>query len=128
MSSDQQVWVLGDRYGHRRVFGLGLLASALAFGLCAAAWSYPSLVVARGLQGIGAGLVMACGPALVTVILPAEQRRQALAFYTMLMGLGMFLGPLLGGFLVQAGGWPAVYWARIPLALLAATPLSETQE
>ncbi|MGH1360335.1 MAG: MFS transporter [Burkholderiaceae bacterium] len=119
---------LGDRYGHRRVFITGLLTSALAFTLCATAWSYPSLVLMRSLQGIGAGLVMACGPALVTVILPASQRRQALAFYTMLIGLGMFLGPFLGGLLVQFGGWPAVYWVRVPMALLAALLIWQLHE
>lgn len=110
---------LGDRYGHRRVFMVGLLFSAVALALCAVAWSYPSLVTMRVLQGVGAGLVMACGPALVTIILPPEQRRQALAFYTLLMGLGMFLGPILGGMLVQSVGWPGVYWARVPIALIA---------
>lgn len=110
---------LGDRYGHRQVFMLGLLTSALALAACAIAWSYPSLVVMRVFQGVGAGLVMACGPALVTVILPADQRRQALAFYTMLIGLGMFLGPLAGGLLVQSAGWPAVFWVRVPIALIA---------
>jgi len=110
---------LGDRYGHRRVFMVGLFFSAVALALCAAAWSYPSLVAMRVLQGVGAGLVMACGPALVTIILPPEQRRQALAFYTLLMGLGMFLGPVLGGMLVQSVGWPGVYWARVPIALIA---------
>ncbi|MFK7963719.1 MAG: MFS transporter [Burkholderiaceae bacterium] len=110
---------LGDRYGHRRVFMAGLLFSAVALALCAAASTYASLVTMRVLQGVGAGLVMACGPALVTIILPPDQRRQALAFYTLFMGLGMFLGPLLGGALVQSVGWPGVYWARIPIALLA---------
>ncbi len=110
---------LGDRYGHHRVFMIGLFISAVALALCAIAPSYPSLIVSRVFQGIGAGLVMACGPALVTFILPPSQRRKALAFYTMLMGLGMCLGPLAGGFLVQLAGWPAVYWARVPIALLA---------
>lgn len=110
---------LGDRYGHRRVFMLGLVVSALGFTLCALSWTYPALVMARGLQGIGAGLVMACGPALVTILMPPSQRRQALALYTFLMGFGMFLGPLLGGLLVQLGDWPAVYWIRVPMAALA---------
>ncbi len=110
---------IGDRYGHRRVFMAGLVVSAVALTLCASAWSYPSLVVMRVLQGVGAGLLMACGPALVTLVLPAAQRRRALAFYTILMGLGMCLGPLIAGALVHWAGWPAVFWFRVPIALVA---------
>lgn len=110
---------VGDRHGHQRVFVAGLMVSALALILCATAASYPALVLMRVLQGVGAGLVMACGPALISFAMPPDQRRRALAIYTILIGLGMCIGPLIGGLLVQLAGWPAVYWFRVPIALIA---------
>ena len=71
------------------------------------------------LQGVGAALVLSCGAALVTGLYPESQRTRILGIYTMLFGLGGALGPLLAGLLVAEWGWPAVFWARAPLALLA---------
>jgi MFS family permease len=107
-----------DMLGYRRVFVAGCAWSALAFLLCAAAPSYPWLLAARGLQGIGAGLVLSCGPALITALYPEAQRARALGLYTLGFGLGGALGPVLGGLLVAQFGWSAVFWARAPIAAL----------
>ncbi|MGH7053868.1 MAG: MFS transporter [Stellaceae bacterium] len=109
----------GDIFGHRRVFRIGLLWDSVAFLLCAAAPSYPFLLFFRFLQGIGAGLVISVAPALVTGMFPEERRSRALGAFTMMFALGSVLGPLLGGALVHAWGWPAVFWFRAPIALLA---------
>ncbi|MGH7096802.1 MAG: MFS transporter [Stellaceae bacterium] len=109
----------GDIFGHRRVFRIGLLWDSAAFLLCAAAPSYPFLLFFRFLQGIGAGLVISVAPALVTGMFPEERRSRALGAFTMMFALGSVLGPLLGGALVHAWGWPAVFWFRAPIALLA---------
>ncbi len=110
---------LGDRIGHRRVFTAGLLVSALAFFLCATATSFAWLLVFRLLQGLGGALVLSCGAALATALMSGARRGQALGFYTLLFGLGMGLGPLIAGALVEHWGWPAVFWFRLPLALAA---------
>lgn len=110
---------LGDLLGHARVFRVGLAWSAVALLLCAAAPSYEWLLVFRALQGIGAALVISCGPALVTGLFPETQRARLLGFYALVFALGGALGPALGGALVAAWGWPAVFWFRAPLALLA---------
>ncbi|MGH7036533.1 MAG: MFS transporter, partial [Stellaceae bacterium] len=81
--------------------------------------SYPFLLFFRFLQGIGAGLVISVAPALVTGMFPEERRSRALGAFTMMFALGSVLGPLLGGALVHAWGWPAVFWFRAPIALLA---------
>ncbi|MGH7040773.1 MAG: MFS transporter [Acetobacteraceae bacterium] len=107
-----------DMLGYRRVFLLGCGWSAVAFVLCAAAPSYAWLLAARGLQGIGAGLVLSCGPALITALYPDTQRARALGLYTLGFGLGGALGPVLGGLLVARFGWSAVFWARAPIAIL----------
>jgi MFS family permease len=69
------------------------------------------------LQGVGAGLVISCAPALVTGLYPEERRSHAVGIFTLIFALGSALGPLIGGALVARFGWPAVFWFRAPLAL-----------
>ncbi len=108
---------IGDMVGHQRIFLFGTGWSAVAFVLCGAAPSYFWLLFARSLQGVGAGLVLSCGAALVTGFVPEERRARVLGVYTMMFGLGSALGPLIAGVLVSRWGWSAVFWARAPIAL-----------
>ncbi len=110
---------LGDIFGHARVFRTGLAWSALAFLLCAAAPAYGWLLFCRFLQGIGAGLVISVAPALVTGLFPESRRSRAVAAFTMIFALASAAGPLIGGALVNVWGWPAVFWFRAPIALVA---------
>ena len=122
---------LGDIFGHRRVFAAGLVCNAVGLALCAAAPSFGWFLAFRVVQGIGAALTLACGPALMTLGFPEAQRGRMLAAYTMMFGLAAAAGPLIGGVLVDHGGWPAVFWFRIPIVLagllflrgLGSTPL-----
>ena len=110
---------VGDIMGHRRVFQIGNITGALAFLACAAAPSFPWLLGARVLQGVGAALALSCGPALATSLYPEAQRTRVLGLYTMMFGIGAVLGPVLAGELVAHFGWRAVFWFRAPIALLA---------
>jgi len=110
---------VGDIWSHGRVFRAGLLWSTLAFVLCAAAPSFGWLLFFRFLQGVGAGLVISCAPALVTSLYPDARRSHALGIFTLMFALGSALGPLIGGTLVARWGWPAVFWFRAPIALAA---------
>ena len=110
---------LGDIFGHARVFRFGLAWSAVAFVLLSLAPTYGALLAARVLQGIGAALVIGCGPALATSLFPEAQRARALAAYAAAFAAGGTLGPLAGGIGVEAFGWQAVYWMRVPVALVA---------
>jgi MFS family permease len=101
------------------VFRFGLAWSAVAFVACALAPTYGALLGARVLQGVGAALVLGCGPALATGLFPEALRVRALAAYATGLALGGAIGPLLGGVLVEAFGWAAVYASRAPLALVA---------
>jgi len=116
---------LGDLFGHKRIFMTGLAVSTIAFVLCGLAPAYQWLLLARLLQGIGASLVLSCGPALATALLPEGQRARALGAYTMMFAIASAAGPSLGGLMVQTWGWEAVFWFRAPIALaaLAALPL-----
>ena len=109
---------LGDLYGYRRVFRLGMAGCVITHLVCSLAPTYPLLIVARVAQGISVGLAMACGPALATLLFPPQFRRPILALYVMLLGTGIALGPLVGGMLLDRFGWPSVFWFRVPLAAL----------
>jgi EmrB/QacA subfamily drug resistance transporter len=110
---------IGDIFGHRAIFLLGAAGSALAFVLCALATTYNGLLAARVLQGVSAALTLSCGPALITSLYAEERRAQVLSIYTLLIGLGGALGPVIGGFLVDRWGWPSVFVFRAPIALVA---------
>ena len=110
---------LGDIFGHALVFRAGLGWSAIAFLLCARAPGYEWLLLCRVLQGIGAALVISCGPALVTGLFPEAMRGRVLDLYALMFAAGSVLGPSLGGLLVAHWGWEAVFWFRTPIALAA---------
>jgi len=110
---------LGDQYGHLRVFVAGLAVSSIALAFCASAAQYEWLLVARIFQGVGTAMVISCGPALATGLFDEDFRPRALGAYTVIFALGGVVGPSLGGLLVEAWGWPAVFWFRIAIALTA---------
>jgi MFS family permease len=107
---------LGDLYGYRRVFGIGLGVVALSFIGSALAPTYSALVVARIAQGVGMALVLGCGPALSLSLYEEAARTRVLGYYASMFALGTALGPLLGGVLIGSFGWQAVFWMRVPLA------------
>ncbi|HWB50862.1 MAG TPA: MFS transporter [Stellaceae bacterium] len=110
---------VGDMFGHARVFRAGLAWSAIAYLLCAAAPAFGWLLFFRFLQGVGAGLVISCAPALVTGLYPEARRSHAVGMFTLIFALGSALGPLIGGAMVARWGWPAVFWFRAPIALVS---------
>lgn len=110
---------LGDRFGHRRIFALGLLACALAHAAVAIAPDYGTLVVMRIFQGAAVGMTVACAPALATLLFPPAGKALALARYAAAFSFAMAIGPWIGGLLLAAFDWPGVFWFRVPIALLA---------
>ena len=109
---------LSDLVGRRTIWNAGLFALALALLLDSLAPSIQWLVAFRVLQAVGATMVYAAGPALVSEAFPSHQRGRALGIMTMGGQLGMAAGPLAGGWLVETFGWPSIFWARAPVALL----------
>src|SRR6185312_15255237 len=109
---------LGDLFGHRLIFRIGLVISVVALTACAAAPDWPLFLWARAGQGIGTALAISCTPALATSLFPESSRTRALAGLGMAMSLASVIGPFLGGILVELWGWPAVYWVRVPIALV----------
>ena len=108
---------LGDLYGHRRVFAVGMAACALTHLAAGFAPDFGWLVALRVLQGIAVGLAVSCAPALATLLFPPQEKRRILGVYVTLFSLGLAMGPLAGGALVGWLGWPGVFWFRVPIAL-----------
>jgi EmrB/QacA subfamily drug resistance transporter len=110
---------LADRYGRRRVYGIGLVLFTLASALCAAAQGPHALIAARTLQGLGAAMMTANSAALLVVSFPAAERGRALGAFGATAGVGLALGPPLGGALVQYLSWRWIFIINLPLGLLA---------
>ena len=110
---------LGDLLGYRRIFQLGLLISAAGFAACALAPTYPTLLLGRMLQGVGIALTLSCAPALAVSLFEEKDRTRVLGVYAAITAAGSAIGPLVGGFLVERAGWPAVFWSRAPIVLVA---------
>ncbi len=109
---------VADRVDHARVFRVGLALTGAAHLLCGLAPAWPWLLGARVVQGLGAALVMASAPALVTVATEASRRGRALAWLGLAASVGAVAGPLAGGLLMGALGWRIVYLGRLPLVAL----------
>ena len=114
---------LGDRLGRRRMFAAGLGLFALASAACALAPTIGWLVAARGVQGIGAALIMTLAFALVSAAFPPERRGWALGIFFSVTGLAVASGPLVGGAVVEGIAWQWIFWLNVPLGL-ALVPLA----
>ncbi|GAA4806149.1 MFS transporter [Actinomycetospora chlora] len=109
---------LGDRYGHRRVFLVGLAVFTLASAACAAAPSVGLLVAARAVQALGAALVTPTSLALLLAAFPAERRAHAVGAWASIGAVAAALGPPLGGLLVEAS-WHWVFLVNVPVGVIA---------
>jgi EmrB/QacA subfamily drug resistance transporter len=107
---------LGDRVGRRRVFLIGVVWFALASALCAAAPSIGVLIGARVLQGVGGALLAPGSLAIIQASFAQSERARAVGAWAGFGGIAAAIGPLLGGWLVQAAGWRWVFLLNLPLA------------
>jgi EmrB/QacA subfamily drug resistance transporter len=109
---------LGDLYGRRRVFSIGLVAFGLTSVLCAIAPDDVLLTVARGLQGIAGALLVPSSLAIITATFPENERGRAIGSWTAWTGLAMVVGPLGGGLVVDQVSWRWIFAVNAPLVLI----------
>jgi len=110
---------LGDRYGRKRLFAVGLGLFSLASAACALAPSVGWLIAARAVQGAGAALIMPLSLALLNAAFPPERRGWALGIFGGVTGVAPLVGPVLGGAITQGIAWSWIFWVNVPIGLLA---------
>src|SRR4030095_3988335 len=109
---------LGDLYGRRKIFLIGVILFALASAWCGVHTSIGELIAARGAQGVGAALLVPGSLALISVSFPAEERGRAIGTWSGFTAITTALGPVLGGWLVQHASWRWVFFINLPIALV----------
>jgi len=107
---------LGDLFGRRRVFALGVLLFALASVGCALSGTVQQLILARALQGIGGALLVPGSLALISATFDERQRGRAIGTWSGFSGITAALGPVLGGYLVDRFSWSWAFLINVPLA------------
>src|SRR5213083_2199328 len=109
---------LGDRFGRRRLFAVGLGVFTLASAWAALAGSANELIAARAIQGLGGAIVLPLTLTILSAAVPPERRGVALGAWGGISGLAVALGPLVGGAIVQGISWQWIFWLNVPIGLI----------
>lgn len=109
---------LGDRLGRKRVYCVGVALFALASIGCGFAPGIRELVAARGLQGIGAAMLVPGSLAIISASFPEEERGKAIGTWSAFTAVAMAIGPLVGGSLIEHVSWRAIFFLNVPLAVI----------
>ena len=109
---------LGDRFGPKRIYLIGLVVFTLASLWCGLTGSVEMLIVARVVQGLGAALMTPQTMAVITRIFPSDRRGQAMALWGATAGVATLVGPILGGVLVDTLGWEWIFFINVPVGVV----------
>lgn len=109
---------LSDMIGRKIIFFIGFAVFTLGSGLCAMSGSETQLIIFRIIQGIGAAMIMAISPAIITNAFPESELGKAFGLIGAVIGLGSMTGPVLGGFLTEAFGWRSIFYINLPIGVL----------
>jgi EmrB/QacA subfamily drug resistance transporter len=110
---------IGDRYGRKRMMTVGLVVFGVAAAGAALSDDIGVLIAMRAFQGLGAALVLPATLSIIVNVFPRQERAKAIAVWTAVGGLGIALGPVAGGWLIETAGWSAAFWLFIPLVVAA---------
>ena len=108
---------LGDRYGRRRIFDIGVVVFAIASALCGLSANIEQLIVARAVQGLGGALLVPGSLALISSSFDEEKRGKAIGTWSGFSAITTAIGPVLGGWLVEHLSWRAAFFLNLPLAV-----------
>ncbi|HEX6500382.1 MAG TPA: MFS transporter [Micromonosporaceae bacterium] len=109
---------LGDRYGRRRLMAIGLGIFTAASAAAALSPDIGTLVVARAVQGLGGAIVTPLTLTLLADAVPPARRGSAFGLWGAMSGVGVALGPVIGGAVVEQGSWQWIFWINVPIGLL----------
>src|SRR4026209_926874 len=109
---------LGDHYGRRRIFLLGVVIFAVASGLCGFAGNIRQLILARAFQGFGAALLVPGSLAIISNSFSEQERGRAIGVWSGFSAITTAIGPVFGGWLIEHVSWRAVFFINLPLALV----------
>lgn len=117
--------LLGDRFGRRKIIAIALTLFGAASLACALSDSAGQLIGARAFLGVGAAMIVPVALSLITVLFPTEvERKKAIGFFVVANSIGMPLGPIVGGLLLDHAGWQWIFYLNVPIALIAAVAVS----
>ncbi|MFG1623741.1 MFS transporter [Kribbella sp. NPDC049227] len=117
--------LLGDRFGRRKIIAIALTLFGAASLACALSDSAGQLIGARAFLGVGAAMIVPVALSLITVLFPTEvERKKAIGFFVVANSIGMPLGPIVGGLLLDHAGWQWIFYLNVPIALIAAIAVS----
>ena len=110
---------LGDRFGRKRVLQAGLVLFGLSSLLAAYAQTSEQLIAARAIMGVGGALIMPSTLSIIIDVFPREERGKAIGIWTGVASLGVPIGPVVGGLLLEHFSWGAIFFINLPIVLLA---------
>lgn len=110
---------IADMLGRKRVYSMGYLFFTLGSVLCGIALNIWFLIAMRILQAIGASMIMANSPAIITAVFPPQERGRALGLIGTTVALGTLTGPGIGGIIVGLVGWRAIFYINLPIGIIA---------
>jgi DHA2 family multidrug resistance protein-like MFS transporter len=117
--------LLGDRYGRRKIMAMALTLFGAASLACALSDSAGALIASRAALGIGAAMIVPVALSLITALFRTkEERKKAIGFFVVANSIGMPLGPIVGGLLLDHAGWQWIFYLNVPIALIAALAVS----
>ncbi|MBG6184195.1 EmrB/QacA subfamily drug resistance transporter [Arthrobacter sp. CAN_A214] len=109
---------LGDRFGPRRIYLIGLVVFTASSAWCGLAGSIEVLILARVIQGLGAALMTPQTMSVITRIFPPERRGAAMGLWGSVAGIATLIGPILGGVLVDSAGWEWIFFVNVPVGIV----------
>ncbi|MTJ11323.1 MFS transporter [Anabaena sp. UHCC 0187] len=109
---------LGDMWSKKKLYIIGMIVFTISSLLCGLSPNIGFLIAFRAIQGIGAAFISGIGTAMIVEVFPVEERGLGLGIRAGVFGLGMMLGPTIGGILISIGDWPLIFFINVPIGIL----------